>query len=129
MYLPPEDEEWIERTVPNDPATIFKEASQQVAALLEAQGDASGDSLINRLVFAHQVTLLEAYLGDRLIRKVRDDIEMLSRLVENESELRKERPTLAEILQDQNIVETRVRSDLRRLRVGRRCNLRKSSVR
>jgi hypothetical protein len=65
------------------------------------------------MVFSHQVTALEAYLGDTLINAVAADMDAMQRLIDEDGELAKEKFTLAEIWKDRGLVERKVREHLR----------------
>jgi hypothetical protein len=81
--------------------------------MLADYGKEHGDSLINRLMFSHQVTALEAYLGDTLMNVVKADVGAMQRLIENDRELAKKKFSLAEMLEDCKLVERKVQEHLR----------------
>ncbi len=64
-------------------------------------------------MFSHQVTALEAYLGDTLKNEVFRDLNALQRLVDQDDDLKKEKFTLAEISKDPRLIEKKVREHLR----------------
>lgn len=51
---------------PDDPFTVFLNSYHGSSHLLAESGSSDGGHLVNRLVFSHQVTALEADLGDTL---------------------------------------------------------------
>jgi hypothetical protein len=69
--------------------------------------------LINRLIFSHQVTALEAYLGDTLMNVVASDADAMQRLIDGDDDLSKQKFTLAEIRKEPGLVERKVREHLR----------------
>lgn len=109
----PEPDEWLDYSVPDDPFTIFMDSYRHTGDLLAEHGKDHGGFLLNRMVFSHQVTALEAYLGDTLINEVMDDIAAMQRLIEQDDELVKEKFTLVEISKEPALVERKVREHLR----------------
>lgn len=81
--------------------------------LLADYGGDSGGHLVNRMIFSHQITAMEAYLADRLINQVERDPKAFRRLLGQDEELAKEKFTLAEISRDPALVGKRVREYLR----------------
>jgi hypothetical protein len=65
------------------------------------------------MVFAHQVTALEAYLGDSLINAVKIDPNVVQRPTAKVPELTSEKFTLAEILKDPGLLQRKVLEFLR----------------
>ena len=66
------------------------------------------------MVFSHQVTALEAYLGDTLIKEVLADKAARTRLMTEDRELAKEQFSLAQIAAaTDDLVETRIIEYLR----------------
>jgi hypothetical protein len=63
------------------------------------------------MVFSHQITALEAYLGDTLINEVLRDVQAITRLIQNDSEQMKF--TLPDIAANPDIVKDKVRDHLR----------------
>ncbi|PWR21206.1 hypothetical protein [Zavarzinia aquatilis] len=109
----PEPDEWGEYDVPSNPFSIFMDSYRQTSLLLVDHGKDDGRDLVNRLVFSHQVTALEAYLGDTLINTVAGDADAMQRLISGDEELSREKFTLAEIRNDPDLVGRRVREHLR----------------
>ncbi|UFW43207.1 hypothetical protein [Bradyrhizobium sp. WSM471] len=66
----PEPDEWIDYTVPDRPFSVFMDSYHHAGELLTHHGNDSGGHLLNRMVFSHHVTALEAYLGDTLMKEV-----------------------------------------------------------
>jgi hypothetical protein len=95
----------------DDPYKTYCSSYQDCEELLdEFCGD--GDYLINRMLFTHHITALEAYLADTLIKAVEVDDQAFYRLLQH-TELGKEKFTLAQINTDPNFVKRRVISYLR----------------
>lgn len=109
----PEPDEWIDYSVPDDPFTIFMDSYHHTGDLLADHGKDHGGFLLNRMVFSHQVTALEAYLGDTLINAVMDDATAMQHLIEQDGDLAREKFTLAEISKEPALVEHKVREHLR----------------
>jgi hypothetical protein len=109
----PEPDDWIDYTVPDSPFTIFMSSYHHTGDLVADHGRDSGDHLLNRMVFSHQVTALEAYLGDTLMNEVLADKTAMQRLIDEDDDLAKEKFTLAEISKDPGLVERKVREHLR----------------
>jgi len=109
----PEPDEWVDYSVPDDPLTVFMSSYHHTGDLLADYGGDSGGHLVNRMIFSHQITAMEAYLADRLINQVERDPEAFRRLLGQDEELAKEKFTLAEISRDPALVGKRVREYLR----------------
>ena len=109
----PEPDEWIDYDVPADPFTIFMASYHQTGDMLADHGVGHGRNLVNRLVFSHQVTALEAYLGDTLLNAVAEDADALQRLLDGDDDLSKEKFTLAAIQKEPGLVESKVHEHLR----------------
>jgi hypothetical protein len=108
---PPDD--WVAYPIPKDPFTIFLASYGQTRDLLTSHGSFAGTDLLNRMVFSHQITALEAYLGDTLINEVLRDVNAITRLIQNDSDLKQMKFTLPEIAANPDIVKDRVRDHLR----------------
>lgn len=106
-------DDWLDYTVPNDPFTIFMNSYRHSSDLLADFGKNPGAFLLNRMVFSHQITAMEAYLGDTLINAVMGNATAMQRLIEKDNELVKEKFTLVEISREPALVERKVREYLR----------------
>lgn len=109
----PEPDEWVDYSVPDDPFTVFMSSYHHTGNLLADHGGDSGGHLVNRMIFSHQITAMEAYLADRLINEIESDADAFGRLLAQDEDLAKEKFTLAEILKDTALVGKRVREHLR----------------
>ncbi len=109
----PEPNDWLNYEVPGNPYAIFMNSYHQTGDLLSDHGGEHGDSLLNRMVFSHQVTALEAYLGDTVINEVMGDSVALQRLIVTAEELVCAKFTLAEIAKSADLVRSSVRIYLR----------------
>lgn len=109
----PDTEEWLDYDVPADPFTVFMSSYHHTGDLMADLGKEDGRYLVNRLIFSHQITALEAYLGDTLMNAVATNTDALQRLVDADEELGKQRFTLAEIRKEPGLVERKVREHLR----------------
>ncbi|RXH24111.1 hypothetical protein XH99_28905 [Bradyrhizobium nanningense] len=110
---PPEPDEWLDSAPPYDPFWVFLESYRGTIGLLASQGAEDGRFLVNRLVFSHQVTALETYLGDTLINEVFSDAKVLERLLDGDRDLSKEKFTLPEIAKDPGLINRKVREYLK----------------
>lgn len=109
----PEPDEWLDLTPPGDPCSVFLRSFRDTTDLLASHGSDDGGHLVNRLVFSHQITALETYLGDTLLNEVFADTKALQHLVDESEDLKKEKFTLSEISKDPALVHGKVRSHLR----------------
>jgi hypothetical protein len=82
---------WVDYDIPENPFTIFMDSYHHTGDLLAEYGSDSGFHLVNRMIFSQQITALEAYLGDTLIKAVLIDREAINRLLTKDAELSKER--------------------------------------
>lgn len=112
VYSPPADEEWVDYSVPDDPHGIFIDSYHHTIDLLTEHGG-DGAHLVNRMIFAHQVGSLEAYLGDTLINATIDDSDAIVRLLTTDPDLTKEKFSLAQIASDPEFVKTKARAYLK----------------
>ena len=108
-----EPDEWLDYSVPDDPFSIFMNSYHHTCDLLEELGTDDGASILNRMVFSHQVTALEAYLGDTLINAVVGDADAMQRLITEDDELAKEKFKLSQITKEPTLIERKVREHLR----------------
>ena len=124
-FFSPEEDEWSDYELPENPYSIWMASYEQARTFLEAHGSEDGGSLLNRMVFAQHVAALEAFLGDTLIKAVLDDRKVIVRLLENDTELRKDRVSLLDVQGNPNLVVDRVAGYLRDVRYH---NLAKVSI-
>ncbi|QHO74588.1 hypothetical protein ACH79_20000 [Bradyrhizobium sp. CCBAU 051011] len=103
----PDPDEWLDLTPPHDPCFVFLGSFRDTTDLLASHGSDDGGHLVNRLVFSHQITALETYLGDTLLNEVFADTDALQRLVDESEDLKKEKFTLSEISKDPALVKGR----------------------
>lgn len=109
----PEPDDWLDYPVPENPFTVFMSSYHHTGDLLADHGSASGAHLVNRMVFSHQITAMEAYLGDRLIGEVEADGDAFQRLLDQDEDLLNQKFTLAEISKEPALVARKVREHLR----------------
>jgi hypothetical protein len=93
-HTPDSVDEWLDPVPPDDPVTIFMNSYHGSSDLLAQSGSDDGGHLVNRLVFSHQVTALEAYLVDTLKNEVFRALDAMQRLVDQDIDLKKEKFTL-----------------------------------
>jgi len=108
-----EPDNWIAYQLPDNPFTVFMDSYQQTCDLLTNHGSDDGTDLINRLVFSHLITALEAYLGDTLLNNALEDDGAVTRLIQEVSDLTQKKFTLKDIAADPNLVKKEVREYLR----------------
>jgi hypothetical protein len=109
----PELDGWFNYEIPSNPYSIFINSYYHTGDLLADHGGVSGESLLNRMIFSHQVTALEAYLGDTLINEVMGDKDAMYNLIAKADELKDEKFTLADIANSPDLVQSTVRKYLR----------------
>lgn len=109
----PEPDDWLNYEAPVNPHSIFMNSYHHTGDLLADHGSAYGDFLLNRMVFSHQVTALEAYLGDTLINEVMGDTHALQHLIVKADELKGVKFTLDQIASTPDLVQRTVRAYLR----------------
>jgi hypothetical protein len=109
----PDPDEWVDYSVPDDPFTIFMNSYHHTGDLLADHGSDNGGHLVNRMIFSHQITAMEAYLADTLINEIGADADAFQRLIDKDDDLAREKFTLAEIAKDPPLVERKVREHLR----------------
>ncbi|MEY9124788.1 MULTISPECIES: hypothetical protein [Bradyrhizobium] len=81
--------------------------------LLADYGSDSGGHLVNRMIFSHQITAMEAFLADELKSDIEADAAAFQRLIDQDDDLAKEKFTLTEIAKDPALVERKVWEHLR----------------
>jgi hypothetical protein len=113
-FFSPPDDEWIDRVIPDAPHDIFMDSYHHAGDILADHGGEDGSHLINRMVFAQQVTALEAYLGDTLLKAIGKQATM-ARLLAADRQLNAERFTLADIAASPHFVEEKVKAYLRKI--------------
>lgn len=109
-----EFEDWNEYDPPEDPYNIFIDSLQLTEDLLNEHGG-GGSHLVNRMVFAHRISALEAYLADTVINAVTTDKAALGALLGSNRLLAGEKHALAEIYMRPDFVRTRVLTYLREI--------------
>jgi hypothetical protein len=104
---------WVDQGIPDDPHLVFMNSYEQSMSIIVDHGSEDGSNLINRMVFAQQVGALEAYLGDTLLKGIRDSREAMMRLIAADKKLNAEKCTLADIAANPDIVVEKVTAYLR----------------
>jgi hypothetical protein len=117
FYSPADDDipdDWVpdDYEPPENPFRTFKISHDQALELLTSNGG-DGSHLINRMVFAHMISALEAFLGDTFIRTVMIDEVKKRKLLDFDEHLKKDKYTLADIAADGEFVNTQIRKHLR----------------
>lgn len=118
FFSPSEDDDWLNTDLPEHPAGIFMDSHHHSGDILAEYGVGGTGVLshsafiINRMVFAQQVSALEAYLGDTLVQQVMFSQEAMDRILDKEEELKDVKIGLADIVKSPNIVRETVRAHL-----------------
>jgi hypothetical protein len=105
--------DWFAYKPPADPYTVYMDSLYQTGDMLADHGNDDGHYLLNRMIFSHQITAMEAYLSDRLLRAVLDNSEAMNRLMAHDKELSQKKFTLAQIAADPDLVTNTVQRHLR----------------
>ena len=113
FFSPPDEDEWTDFDIPAEPYDIFMASYHHTGDILAEHGGENGSHLVNRMVFAQQVSALEAYLGDTLKNRVAEKTDAMLRLLEADKELGKKRFGLAEIAANPELVGAAVAEYLR----------------
>lgn len=112
QHVREDSDEWLEPPPPEDPFAIFMGSYHGSSDLLAHSGSADGGQLVNRLVFSHQVTALEAYLGDTIKNEVFRDPQAKQRLIEQDDDLKVRRFSLEEMAEEPQLIDRIVREHL-----------------
>lgn len=116
FYDGPDEDDWEEPEPPDNAFAVFLRSHRETWNMLnESALLADGSSLMNRMVFAHQISALEAFLADTVIIHVTSKPDAMKRLLEEDADLKKEKFNLAEIAADPNLVRKTVIEHLRSL--------------
>ncbi|MCL2591695.1 MAG: hypothetical protein FWD67_12730 [Betaproteobacteria bacterium] len=100
------DDYWLEDDLSSNPYEIFKDSIQETNALLQDYRQPNGDALLNRMVFAQQITALKTYLAGTLINEAITDPKILMRLITQFDELKDIKVSLADIEKHQEGKQT-----------------------
>jgi hypothetical protein len=111
-YDGPDEEPWVDYTIPDYPYGIFMDSYHETGNLLADRGG-DGASLINRMIFVQQVGALEAYLGDTLIHEAINNHEVILNLLAKDTELKSKKYSLEQIAANPDLVKSEVRQYLK----------------
>jgi hypothetical protein len=106
-------EDWLDLTISEDPHSIYLDSYHHAGDLLADEGSDDGGHLTNRLIFAHHVAALEAYLSDTLLKAVMKDQDAMKRLVVGNKDIASEKYTIADVISNPNFVSEKVTNYLR----------------
>lgn len=116
FYDGPDEDDWEEPEPPENAFSVFLQSHRETWNMLKENAlPADGSSLMNRMVFAHQISAMEAFLADTVIIHVTTKPDAMKRLLEEDADLKKEKFNLAEIAADPNLVRKAVLEHLRSL--------------
>lgn len=108
-------EEWLDANRESDPKEIFTDSYHHTGDILADYSGHHSSEIVGRMVFAHQVVALEAYLSDTFIKLIMSDPGAKQKLLATDPELKKAKFTLAEIHADPDFVDKKIRLHLRGL--------------
>ncbi|WP_152599713.1 hypothetical protein [Hoeflea sp. BAL378] len=108
-----EESVWPEPEIPSDPWSVFAGLRSEVHVWLKNHGDEYGGALINRMLFASLISGLEAFLSDTLLNAVSERKEAQLRLVKHDKDVLTMKFTLAEVLEEPNLVIETITTHLR----------------
>ncbi|WP_152428329.1 hypothetical protein [Methyloferula stellata] len=115
---------WFAEPAPPEPYLNFLNAFFDIGNVLHKHGNLeSGGALINRMVFAQYLSAFEAYLADTLVQRVTKDIKLVREILTYDRNLKDQKFSLKEILEDHDIVMKAVRKYLRETVVYHRIEL------
>jgi hypothetical protein len=118
LWLFDSDEQWANEEIPDDPHSVYMNSHYHVADMLAEYGEKGtgvlrhSAPLLTRMIFAQQVSALEAYLCDTLLNEVTRSNEARDRLLKEDKELKDARVPLLEIAMKPDIVNEWVRKHL-----------------
>ncbi|MET4201310.1 hypothetical protein [Bradyrhizobium sp. LA6.12] len=116
FYDGSDEDDWEEPEPPDNAFSVFMRSHRETWIMLKENAlPADGSSLMNRMVFAHQISAMEAFLADTAIIHVTTKPDAMNRLLEEDADLKKEKFNLAEIAADPNLVRKTVIEHLRSL--------------
>jgi hypothetical protein len=116
FYDGPDSDDWDEPEPPENAFSVFLGSHNETSAMLrENSMPLSGSNLMFRMLFAHQISAMEAFLADTAINEVNSKPEAMDRLLKEDKDLMKEKFDLAQIAADPNIVRKTVIEHLRSL--------------
>ncbi|MBH3441823.1 hypothetical protein [Pseudomonas luteola] len=118
-YFTPEDDDWLNDSVPESPFHIFRETFRQLHLMLEEHNSVENgyfpveNQFINRMIFAQAISAMEAYLGDSLIKYTLDRKQSLEGLINADDELKNKKFSLPQIIANDNLVGDAVKGYLK----------------
>jgi len=106
------DEDWW-LNVPATPEIIFRQSMREADRLLEESGSEHVTNTMNRMVFVHHFSALEAYLSDTLFNAVKSSHRALVNIVSKDVDLKESKIALIEIIEDPGLVMNMVANHLK----------------
>lgn len=117
-HEPEYDDDWVEyvdfKAAPN-PVAIYMDSYFHTGDLLADYEKHHSYEIVARMVFAHQVAALEAYLSDTLINSVLQEPYRMINLLDHHKGLKEQKFSLRDIVSDPDFVKGKVRHYLRGL--------------
>lgn len=113
-----DDEQWANVEIPDNPHSVYMNTHYHVADMLVEYGENGtgvlrhSAPLLTRMIFAQQISALEAYLCDTLLNEVTKSTEVRDRLLKDDKELKVAHVSLLEIARKPDIVNELVRKHL-----------------
>lgn len=116
FYDGPDGDDWEEPEPPENAFSVFMDSHRETWNMMKEDAlPLNGTSLMNRMVFAHQISAMEAFLADTAINHVTINPDAMKRLLDEDDELKKVKFSLAQIAADPNIIRKTVLDHLRSL--------------
>lgn len=116
FYDGPGDDDWEEPEPPPNAFSVFMWSHRETWNMLKEHSlSPDGSSLMNRMVFSHQISAMEAFLADTVIIHVTTKPDAMTRLLQEDEDLKKEKYSLSQVAADPNLVRKAVLEHLRGL--------------
>lgn len=110
-YFSPEEDDWINDSIPDNPIQIFQSTIRQIRDHLHKQDGSEDGQFINRMLFCQTITALEAFLGDFIIKQLTPG--SVSNLIAKDEDISREKFTLEQINKNPNLVSDHVNNHLK----------------
>lgn len=114
-YDGPDSDDYDEPEPPENAHSVFLDSHHETQEMLTLDAlRSNGSSMMNRMVFAHQIAAMEAFLADTVIIEVTSKPDAMKQLLTEDKELLKEKYDLAQIAAEPGIVRRKVLEHLRK---------------
>lgn len=116
IYSQPDEDDWGEYEIPDNPYGIFVSTHDQMMELLEMEFVLpNDDQIVARMIFAQIVSAMEAFLADTLMSQVLEDKSKTIALLAQDTEINKQSFSLKDIADNEEIVQLHVKKYLRKI--------------